>query len=162
MARAYGRCAGQSRARADSLGKHVRSRDIVSIELPAFVCADRRVARALRFVLQDLTKRATCASAARVAGLDRAYFSKRFASVMRVSFTEWNARVRIGEAKRLLRAIDLSITAVAASVGYEDVTTFERAFKRVEGVCPRGYRQRITRTAETGTPNAETAPAPRT
>ena len=40
---------------------------------------------------------------------------------MRVSFTEWNARVRVDEAKRLLRAIDLSITAVGASVGYDDV-----------------------------------------
>ena len=139
----------------------MRSPDIVSIELPALVCADRRVARVLRFVLQDLTKRATCASAARVAGLERAYFSKRFASVMQVSFTEWNARVRVGEAKRLLRAIDLSITAVAASVGYEDVTTFERAFKRIEGICPRGYRRRITRAAETETPNAETPRAPR-
>jgi AraC-like DNA-binding protein len=136
----------------------VRSPDTVSIEL---ACADRRVARVLSFVLQDLTKRATCASAARIAGLERAYFSKRFASVMRVSFTEWNARVRVGEAKRLMRAIDLSITAVAASVGYEDVTTFERAFKRIEGICPRAYRRRITRTAETATPNAETPLAPR-
>ena len=91
--------------------------------LPAVACNDRRVARVLRHVMQDLTMRATCASAARVAGLERAYFSKLFRSVMCVSFTEWNASVRIAEAKRLLREIDLSITAVSASVGYDDVTT---------------------------------------
>jgi AraC-like DNA-binding protein len=126
-------------------------------------CNDRRVARVLRYVTQDLTRRATCAGAATVAGLDRAYFSKRFRSVMRVSFTQWNARIRVGEAKRLLREIDLSITAIAASVGYDDVTTFERVFKRVEGICPRDHRRRIARTsphaapiAESKTPSAET------
>lgn len=120
------------------------------------VCNDRRVARVLRHVALDLTRRPSCSAAARIAGLDRAYFSKLFRSVMRVSFTEWNARVRVAEAKRLLRAIDLSITAVSASVGYDDVTTFERVFKRLEGVCPREHRRRIVRGA-TSTPNAETA-----
>jgi AraC-like DNA-binding protein len=83
--------------------------------------------------------------------------------VMRVTFTQWNASVRIKEAKRLLHELDLSITAVGASVGYDDVTTFERVFKRLEGVCPREHRRRISRraaqptpNAETGTPNAET------
>jgi AraC-like DNA-binding protein len=136
--------------------------------MPAVVCNDRRVARVLRHVLQDLTMRATCASAARVAGLERAYFSKLFRSVMCVSFTEWNAFVRIAEAKRLLRELDLSITAVSASVGYDDVTTFERVFKRVEGMCPREHRRRIalraagqTPNAESTTPNAETGRASR-
>lgn len=119
-------------------------------------CHDRRVNRVLRHVTRDLTQRATCASAARIAGLDRAYFSKRFRSVMKVSFTEWNARIRVEEAKQLLRSIDLSITAVSACVGYDDVTTFERVFKRLEGICPRAHRQRITQNAETATLNAET------
>jgi transcriptional regulator GlxA family with amidase domain len=131
--------------------------------MPALACNDRRVTRVLRHVMQDLTRRATCASAARIAGLERAYFSKLFRNVMSVTFTEWNAYVRVDEAKRLLCELDLSITAVSASVGYDDVTTFERVFKRVEGVCPREHRRRIsqrapaqTRNAESRTPNAET------
>ena len=124
-------------------------------EPPAPACNDRRVLRVLRHVLRDLTARATCASAARLAGLERTYFSKRFRSVMRVSFTEWNARVRVDEAKRLLHAIDLSITAIGASVGYDDVTTFERVFKRLEGICPREHRRRIVRDVAARTPNAE-------
>jgi AraC-like DNA-binding protein len=122
---------------------------------PAPVCSDRRVARVLRHVMRDLTMRATCASAARVAGLERAYFSKLFRSVMCMSFTEWNASVRVAEAKRLLREIDLSITAVSASVGYDDVTTFERLFKRLEGISPREHRRRIARRPASQTPNAE-------
>jgi AraC-like DNA-binding protein len=111
-------------------------------------CHDRRVNRVLRQITQDR--------------LERAYFSKRFHSVMKVSFTEWNARVRVEEAKLLLRSIDLSITAIGACVGYDDVTTFERVFKRLEGICPRAHRRRITQNAETATLNAETSRAPRT
>jgi transcriptional regulator GlxA family with amidase domain len=133
------------------------------------LCNDRRVARVLRQVRRDLTQRTTCAVAARIAGLERAYFSKLFRSVMCVSFTEWNARVRVEEAKRLLLAIDLSITGVSASVGYDDVTTFERVFKRLEGISPREHRRciargiaRATPNAESRTPNAETLHATRT
>ena len=57
--------------------------------------------------LQDLTQRATCASAARIAGLERAYFSKLFRSVMRVSFTRMEcvrARRR-GKASAAVRSI---------------------------------------------------------
>jgi len=142
----------------------VYSRDDGPTELSpplALRCADRRVARVVLYVTRDLTKRTTCAAAARVAGLERAYFSKRFAIVMHLSFTEWNARVRVEEAKRLLHAIDLSITAIGASVGYEDVTTFERVFRRLEGISPREHRRRITPSAESATPNAETTHAMR-
>jgi two-component system response regulator YesN len=155
------------RAACNSRGVR-RPLEPTSNDLTIPACNDRRVARVLRHVVQDLTQRATCEAAARIAGLDRAYFSKRFRSVMRVSFSEWNARVRVDEAKRLLRAIDLSITAVGASVGYDDVTTFERVFKRLEGVCPREHRRGLAReiarptpNAEIATPNAETLRAPR-
>ena len=134
----------------------MRFREPPPTEPSTFVCADRRLARVLRRVTQDLTQRFTCADAAQIAGLERAYFSKRFRSVMHVSFSSWNARVRVDEAKRLLRAIDLSITAISASVGYDDVTTFERVFKRLEGTCPREHRRRISRHAALQTPNAET------
>jgi two-component system response regulator YesN len=62
---------------------------------------------------------------------------------MGIGFAQWNATVRLCEAKRLLSIADLSITAVALSIGYDDVTTFERAFMKTEGICPRDYRKRI-------------------
>ena len=159
---------GRVRGCGSTDGWYVHADDSLATDarrLPALACNDRRVARVLRYVMQDLTRRATCASAARVAGLERAYFSKLFRSVMRVTFTEWNACVRVEEAKRLLRAIDLSITAISASVGYDDVTTFERVFKRLEGVCPREHQTpncRSARLRKHRTPKAEhRTPRPR-
>jgi len=102
---------------------------------------DRRIARVINGALADLSARPTLVKAAYDAGLRPAYFSRRFRQVTGVTFAAWNARVRVEEAKRLLDALDLSMTAVAASVGYLDVTTFARVFRRHEGRCPREYRR---------------------
>lgn len=105
-------------------------------------CRDRRVARVLSYISRDLSIRVPLALAARIAGLEARYFSKRFHRTVGLGFAEWNERTRVEEAKRLLEIVDLSITAVAAAVGYVDLTTFERAFRRCEQLCPREYRRR--------------------
>ena len=123
-------------------------------------CSDRRVVRVLLALAQDLTRRPTLIEAANIAGLAPTYFSKCFRKTVGVNFIEWSARLRVGEAKRLLTISDLSITAVAATVGYSDVTTFERVFRRIESICPREYRRLLyhanTRNAELDARNAET------
>jgi AraC-like DNA-binding protein len=49
-------------------------------------------------------------------------------------------RIRITEAKRLLKATDRRIIEVALEVGYMDISTFNRCFKQIEGISPRQYR----------------------
>lgn len=103
-------------------------------------CKDRRVARVLTLIARDLTERLSRADAARAASLDPAYFSKRFRRAMGVSFSVWNATIRVRQAQRLLECTDFQIREVAAAVGYDDVTTFERNFRRLLGLSPRAYR----------------------
>jgi AraC-like DNA-binding protein len=125
-------------------------------------CSDRRVARVLRYLAEDLTRRPNLADVSRIAGLEPTYFSKRFRVIVGISYATWSQRLRVHHARQLLGIADLSITAIAAAVGYMDVTTFERAFRRVEGTCPRAYRRLVfvsnTRGAESRTTGAETAP----
>jgi transcriptional regulator GlxA family with amidase domain len=101
---------------------------------------DRRVSRVIDLVVRDLTRRPKLSEAAEVAGLESAYFSKLFRRSKGVTYAEWSARIRVDAAKDLLRIADLSITAVAVSVGYADVTTFERVFRRIEKCSPGEYR----------------------
>jgi transcriptional regulator GlxA family with amidase domain len=109
-------------------------------------CRDRRVTRVLGYITRDLSQRVPLVLAAQVAGLEPRYFSKRFHKTMGLSFSAWNVRIRVEEAKRLLEIDDLSITAIAMAVGYRDVTTFERAFWRCEHLCPREYRRLLPNT----------------
>jgi transcriptional regulator GlxA family with amidase domain len=104
------------------------------------LCEDRRVVRAMRLASQDLSKRPTVDEIANAVGLSRTHFSRRFHLMMGVTFAEWSTLVRIKQAKELLKVIDLSITGVAAAVGYSDVTTFARVFRKYEAMSPRDYR----------------------
>jgi transcriptional regulator GlxA family with amidase domain len=103
--------------------------------------SDHRIARAREYVMRDLTKRVTLIEAASVACLEPLYFSKRFRLAVGMTFVSWSASIRVAAAKKLLESPALSVSAIAAAVGYRDLTTFERAFKKVESICPREYRR---------------------
>ena len=107
------------------------------------VCEDRRVARVIRIVKEDLSKRVSRDDAARIAHLEPAYFSRRFRKAIGASFTKWNRTLRIEKAKDLLAIVDMSVTNVASSVGYGDVTTFERCFRSQVGSTPREFRRSL-------------------
>jgi transcriptional regulator GlxA family with amidase domain len=115
----------------------------MAFDQKVIACEDRRVARAMRLASQDLSKRPTVDEIAHAVGLSRTHFSRRFHLMMGVSFAEWSTLFRIEAAKELLKVIDLSITGVAAAVGYSDVTTFARVFRKYESMSPRDYRMAL-------------------
>ena len=101
---------------------------------------DPRLERLSRHVLSNLSERLTLSRAAEVAGLERTYFSRFFHAVAGRTFSEWNRAIRMERAKALLLRRGPSILSIAITVGYTDITTFERAFKKYAGISPRAYR----------------------
>jgi AraC-like DNA-binding protein len=73
--------------------------------------------------------------------LERTYCCRVFQQQTGMSFSGWLRKIRIGKAKKLLRVPGNSITAVSHAVGYSDVTTFERNFRKELGLSPSTYRQ---------------------
>lgn len=59
-----------------------------------------------------------------------------------LSFTEYLGRLRMEEAKRLLRRTRLSATEVSRRVGIGDQSNFTKVFKRHTGLTPGDYRAR--------------------
>jgi transcriptional regulator GlxA family with amidase domain len=124
---------------------------------------DRRVDRVLTYIKQNLSRHISLAEAAGIACLEPLYFSKRFRAVVGMTFLSWNTSERIEAAKKMLAAGTSSISAIAAAVGYADLTTFERAFKRHASICPREYRnvakalttEQRTSNREQETPNGK-------
>lgn len=54
-------------------------------------------------------------------------------------------RIRFDEAVRLLLATDQGVDAVARRCGYDNTTSFRRAFKRLHGLSPSEFRMRAAR-----------------
>jgi AraC-like DNA-binding protein len=67
-----------------------------------------------------------------------------------VRFADWIARVRINRALLMLMNHDHGITDLAFAVGFKDLRTFERAFKKFAGVTPRDCKRTVRRHVEAG------------
>jgi AraC-like DNA-binding protein len=81
--------------------------------------------------------------AARVAHLERKYFSAFFRSKVGIPFREWLRLLRIRRAMELMRVRWELIPRIAFAAGFGDVRSFERAFKRVTGMTPEAFRSAI-------------------
>jgi transcriptional regulator GlxA family with amidase domain len=113
----------------------------------------------MQFVMGDLSIRHSRASVARAASVEPTYFSKLFQDVVGVNFRLWNMAIRVQAAQTLLFTTDRQVRDIAAAVGYTDLTTFERVFRKVAGTSPTAYREArrsaIALNAEKRTQNAE-------
>ena len=84
----------------------------------------------------------TLLEVAGLAGLSPKYFSDFFEKHVGVVFSVWRGRTKIERAKELFLDAPWSpVGAIGFAVGYPDLTTLARAFKRYEGVTPRQYRE---------------------
>ena len=67
--------------------------------------------------------------------------SRFFKEQTGVTFTDYLIRLRMDEAKRLLRETDATIKDIVQSIGYMDAPNFMRKFKILEGVTLGEYRK---------------------
>jgi len=71
------------------------------------------------------------------------HLSRQFKKETGDTLTDYQNRLRIDEAKLILKKERISIDLVAGQVGFEDAGYFARLFKKLEGMTPSEYRKRI-------------------
>lgn len=74
--------------------------------------------------------------------LTSSYLSSTFKEKTGINFSEYLNTLRIERAKELLMNLDLRIQDIALQVGYQNVNSFIRMFKRSSGLTPGEYRKR--------------------
>ena len=77
--------------------------------------------------------------------LNRSYFSTLFTKTMKITPKDKLTSVRMHKAIELLCERDFDVSVVARSLGFPDVFSFSRAFKRYHRLSPTAYRERARR-----------------
>ncbi len=109
----------------------------------------RRLARVRCFVEKNYTEPVTLEDAAAIAGLEPKYFSAYFRKKTGMCFSHWLSGYRVTQALKQMHAQDCTITEVAFDSGFQDLRTFERAFKNKCGTTPTQYKSKILTMIET-------------
>lgn len=69
------------------------------------------------------------------------YLSRFFKEQIGFNFIDYVRELRINYAKKLLRETNNSIKDIVDRIGYSDVASFTRTFKKLEGITPGEYRK---------------------
>jgi transcriptional regulator GlxA family with amidase domain len=82
-------------------------------------------------------------SMAAAAGLERRTLVRRFDNATGMTPMEYCRAVRIARARELLEGGNTPQKVIAQSLGYKDVASFARVFRKATGSAPGAYRKRF-------------------
>lgn len=109
---------------------------------------ERQVKLALRYVEEHCAEPITIAQMARVCCCSEAHFMRFFKAAMGVTFVEYCNGYRLAAAVRALSETDASVLEVAQGAGFENISYFNRCFRRKYGMTPTALRRGARRGRE--------------
>jgi transcriptional regulator GlxA family with amidase domain len=98
-----------------------------------------RFAELIPWLMRNFHEDLSINTLARRACMSPSHFNRAFKSVFGSAPGEFVETLRINEAKRRLSVPKRTLETIAASVGFSDAQTFQRAFERRLGAKPRSY-----------------------
>lgn len=103
--------------------------------------ADADMEAVCTYLKLNYAKSAPLDELARVAGLSKYHFIRRFSAFTGKTPIEYLTEIRIERAKELLSGDELSVRECAELLGYSDQFYFCRVFKKHVGISPAQYRR---------------------
>lgn len=96
----------------------------------------KRLNPLLKYIENNYFEDINAKDAAKMVNLSYYYFSRYFKKIIGKSFMEYIDYVRICEAERLILAGNLRIAQAAFEVGFKNVCSFNKVYKRIRGFTP--------------------------
>lgn len=109
-----------------------------------FSYRSRRVERVFDYLLNNYAKNVTLEDAANLANMPAASFSRFFKKMTGKTFIESLNEIRLGHASRMLADTNLNISNIAYKCGFNNISNFNRTFKRKKSCIPKEFRETYT------------------
>lgn len=100
------------------------------------------IQKAAEYMRVNYTEKLTIDDIAKAVYLSPCYLSKLFKQELGCTIMEFLTKVRVEEAKRLLKNPRYTVMQVASQIGFDDPSYFTKVFKRSEGITPSQYKRK--------------------
>jgi transcriptional regulator GlxA family with amidase domain len=104
---------------------------------------DAAIERCQTWLAQNYERAEIVAELVRRSGLPKRTFDRRFRAATGYSPLAYVQALRIEEAKHLLETGSQPVEEIAQEVGYADLASFRRLFRRIAGMSPGDYRRKL-------------------
>lgn len=104
-----------------------------------------KIERVKDFAKRNYHKKVCLKDAAGAVFLSPKYLSRIFKQRTGKSFSEYKLKIKIEKAKELLSTTGYNVNQIAEKLGYENVESFIRFFKKLAKYTPTEYRKKIQR-----------------
>lgn len=101
----------------------------------------RIISRAIEYVFENLTGDVRLSTAAALSGMSESSFSRFFKQASGHTFSAIVRRLRLAQACKMLELGAESVAEIAGTVGYQNLSNFNRQFLREHGCTPSEYRR---------------------
>lgn len=105
------------------------------------------VQKSIEYISANYSYAITVEDIAAYVGLSRSHLFRSFEDVLGLSPKEYLTDFRMKQACYLLEHSNLSVTAIANSVGFDNGLYFSKTFHRKKGMPPKAYRAKTRETA---------------
>lgn len=103
------------------------------------------IQRARKFIEDNFAEELNLKQVAKAVHTSTFYFCKIFKKATGITFTEYLTRIRIEKAREMLVNPHTRISEAAFAVGFQSLSQFNRAFKKILGESPTEWRRKLPR-----------------
>ena len=100
------------------------------------------IAKGIIYMESDINQEKSIPEIAEMCHVSPSYFRKLFKAYSGMSPIEYQIRIKISRAKRLLQTNTMRISEISDTLGFFDTAYFCRLFKKYTGVSPKNYAKR--------------------
>jgi AraC-like DNA-binding protein len=104
----------------------------------------RRIETTFEYMKQNFDKPITLGDVAKLANMSEASFSRFFKQRTGINFIDSLNEIRLGHASRLLIDTTQSIAEVAYNCGFNNISNFNRIFRKKKNTTPKEFREEYT------------------
>lgn len=101
----------------------------------------KRIIGVVEYIDSNLDKKLKLEEMAKIAHMNKTYFSTYFKNVMDMNISVYIEISRIKNACRLLQTTDHSIIQIAEMVGFNSISNFNKTFREYMGITPMKFRK---------------------